>query len=51
MLKLTVVRVLLFGIPFGLSYWVAWPAPQVAPGQTVVVCAYPVTGPASFGST
>jgi hypothetical protein len=41
MLKRTVVRLLLFGIPFGLSYWVAKPAAQVAGGQTVVVCAYP----------
>ena len=41
MLKRTVVRLLLFGIPFGLSYWVAKPAAKVAGGQTVVVCAYP----------
>lgn len=39
MLKRAVVRLLLFGIPFGLSYWAARPGPEVG-GQTVV-CAYP----------
>ena len=39
MLKRTVVRLLLFGIPFGLSYWTTRPAP--ARIQTLVVCAYP----------
>jgi len=41
MLKRTVVRLLLFGIPFGLSYWATKPATPVAVNQTVVVCAYP----------
>jgi hypothetical protein len=41
MLKRTVVRLLLFGIPFGLSYWIAMPTPQIAGEQTVVVCTYP----------
>lgn len=40
MLKRTVVRLLLFGIPFGLSYWASRPEPQVV-GQAVVVCASP----------
>ena len=41
MLKRVVVRLLLFGIPFGLSYWATRPAAHVAGNQTVVVCAYP----------
>src|SRR4030095_9126288 len=41
MLKRTVVRLLLFGIPFGLSYWATRPAAPVAANQTLVVCAYP----------
>jgi hypothetical protein len=41
MFKRVVVRLLLFGIPFGLSYWAARPASQVAAGQSVVVCASP----------
>ena len=41
MLKRIFVRLLLFGIPFGFSYWVARPAPQVVAGRAVVVCAYP----------
>ena len=41
MLKRTIVRLLLFGIPFGLSYWASRPVPQVVAGQAVVVCAYP----------
>jgi hypothetical protein len=40
MLKRTVVRLLLFGIPFGLSYWASRPEPQ-AGGHAVVVCASP----------
>jgi len=41
MLKRTVVRLLLFGIPFGLSYWATKPATPVAPNPSLVVCAYP----------
>jgi hypothetical protein len=41
MLKRTVVRLLLFGIPFGLSYWATKPAAPVAGNQNLVVCAYP----------
>jgi len=41
MLKRVVVRLLLFGIPFGLSYWATKPAAPVAGNQTLVVCAYP----------
>ncbi len=43
MLKRTVVRLLMFGIPFSLSYIVtrpAPPAPTVAPTQTFVICSY-----------
>jgi hypothetical protein len=40
MLKRTVVRLLLFGIPFGLSYWATRPAAPTG-NQTVVICAYP----------
>jgi hypothetical protein len=43
MLKRTVVRLLMFGIPFSLSYIAtrpAPPAPPVAPTQTFVICAY-----------
>jgi hypothetical protein len=40
MLKRTIVRLLLFGIPFGLSYWAAKPAAS-AGNPTLVVCAYP----------
>lgn len=40
LIKRNVVRLLLFGIPFALSYWVSKPLPQVAQGQTFVVCAY-----------
>ena len=39
MVKRTIVRLLLFGIPFGLSYWATRPTPPRI--QTVVVCAYP----------
>ena len=41
MLKRTVARLLLFGIPFGLSYWATKPATPVAVNQPLVVCAYP----------
>ena len=40
MLKRTVVRLLLFGIPLGLSYWVTRPTPPVTLERTFVVCAY-----------
>ena len=40
MLKRTVVRLLLFGIPLGLSYWVTRPASPVTSERTFVVCAY-----------
>jgi len=41
MVKGTVVRLLLFGIPFGLSYWLARPTVSPARPQSFVVCAYP----------
>jgi hypothetical protein len=41
MLKRTIVRLLLFGIPFGLSYWATRPAAPVAANKTLVLCAYP----------
>jgi hypothetical protein len=41
MLKRTIVRLLLFGIPFGLSYWATKPAVPVGGNQALVVCAYP----------
>ena len=40
MLKRTVVRLLLFGIPLGLSYWVTRPASPVTSERRFVVCAY-----------
>ena len=40
MVKRTVVRLLMFGIPFCLSYVVTRPAPSAAPAQTFVICAY-----------
>jgi hypothetical protein len=40
LLKRTVVRLLLFGIPFSLAYWATRPAPQ-KPGGQFFVCAYP----------
>lgn len=40
MLKRTVVRLLMFGVPFSLSYIATRPAPPVAPAQTFVICAY-----------
>jgi hypothetical protein len=41
MMKRNVVRLLLFGIPFGLSYWATRPAPPVPQSQPLVVCAFP----------
>ncbi len=40
MLKRTVVRLLMFGIPFSLSYIATKPAPPAAAAQTFVICAY-----------
>jgi len=40
MLKRTVVRLLMFGIPFSLSYIVTRPAPKPEPAHTFVICAY-----------
>ena len=40
MLKRTVVRMLMFGVPFCLSYIVTRPARPAAPAQTFVICAY-----------
>ena len=40
MLKRIVARLLLFGVPFALSYWMSRPTPP-APGQPFTVCAYP----------
>ena len=40
MLKRTVVRLLMFGVPFCLSYVATRPAPSAAPAQTFVICAY-----------
>ena len=40
MVKRTVVRLLMFGIPFGLSYIVTRPAPPAPVAQTFVICAY-----------
>jgi hypothetical protein len=40
MLKRTVVRLLMFGVPFCLSYILARPATPAAPAQTFVICAY-----------
>ena len=40
MLKRTVVRLLMFGVPFCLSYVVTRPAPTAPPAQTFVICAY-----------
>ena len=40
MMKRTVVRLLLFGIPLGLSYWVTRPTPPVTLERTFLVCAY-----------
>ena len=43
MLKRSIIRLLLFGIPFGLSYWATRPTAPVSSGppQPFVVCAYP----------
>jgi hypothetical protein len=51
MLKRTVVRLLLFGIPFGLSYWATRPVAPVAGNQTLVVCAYPGDRPGELRIT
>jgi hypothetical protein len=51
MLKRTVVRLLLFGIPFGLSYWATRPVAPVAANQTLVVCAYPGDRPGELRIT
>ena len=40
MLKRTVVRLLMFGIPFSLSYIASRPAPPAPAAQTFVICAY-----------
>jgi hypothetical protein len=40
MLKRTVVRLLMFGVPFSLSYIVTRPAPPAPASQTFVICAY-----------
>jgi hypothetical protein len=40
MLKRTVARLLMFGIPFCLSYALTRPAAPVTPSQTFVVCSY-----------
>ena len=40
MLKRTLARLLMFGIPFCLSYVLTRPAPPVTPSQTFVVCSY-----------
>ena len=45
LLKRTVVRLLLFGIPFGLSYLATRPAAAVPAGRAFVVCAYPTDRP------
>jgi len=40
MLKRTVVRLLMFGVPFSVSYIVTRPAPPAPAAQTFVICAY-----------
>lgn len=40
MLKRMVARLLMFGIPFGLSYALTRPVPPAVPAQTFVICAY-----------
>jgi hypothetical protein len=40
MLKRTVARLLMFGVPFCLSYVLTRPATPVTPAQTFVVCSY-----------
>jgi hypothetical protein len=40
MLKRSVVRLLMFGIPFGISYIATRPAPPAQAAQTFVICAY-----------
>jgi hypothetical protein len=39
-MKRTVVRLLMFGVPFCVSYVASRPAPTAAPTQTFVICAY-----------
>jgi hypothetical protein len=51
MLKRTVVRLLLFGIPFALSYWATRPVASVAGNQTLEVCAYPGDRPGELRIT
>jgi hypothetical protein len=50
MLKRMIARLLLFGIPFGVSYWASMPAAPVAANQPLVVCAYPGERPGNCGS-
>jgi hypothetical protein len=45
LLKRTIVRLLLFGIPFTLSYLVTRPAAAVPADHTFIVCAYPTERP------
>ena len=45
LLKHAVARLLLFGIPFALSYLATRPAQPAAGGQAFVVCAYPTDRP------
>ena len=40
MLKRMVVRLLMFGIPFSVSYIVTRPAPPAEAARTFVICAY-----------
>lgn len=40
MMKRTVTRLLMFGIPFCLSYILTRPAAPVTPSPTFVVCSY-----------
>ena len=40
MLKRSVVRLLMFGIPFSLSYIATRPAPHAPAPQAFVICAY-----------
>ena len=48
LLKQSVVRILLFGIPFGLSYLATRPDPPVPANRNLVVCAYPTDRPGEF---
>ena len=51
MLKRMIARLLLFGIPFGVSYWASMPAAPVAGNQPLVVCAYPGERPGELRIT